>query len=276
MVDADLVAARVREAEPARYLSALYAPEARRGDLLALYAFDAEIAAIRDRVREPTAGEIRLQWWRDALASPSEEPTGNPIADALRATMARHRLPIAPFNAMLEARIFDLYDDPMPDRGTLEGYLGETRSALIQLAALVLDPLAAESTSEAAGHAGCAVGVGEILRDLPAISRRGFNLIPDDLLASAGAARASLASGSPEAARAIEAMVALGREHLSRFSDAARPLPASVRAAFLPVAAVAPMLSQAAKLGASIMTRPIGVSPLRVQWRLFNAARGRW
>ena len=45
-----------------------------------------------------------------------------------------------PFDDYLEARIFDLYDDPMPGRAELEGYCGETASALIQLAALVLDP----------------------------------------------------------------------------------------------------------------------------------------
>ena len=41
---------------------------------------------------------------------------------------------------MLDARIFDLYDDPMPSTQRLEGYCGETASALIQLAAMVLDP----------------------------------------------------------------------------------------------------------------------------------------
>ena len=48
-----------------------------------------------------------------------------------------------PFDDYLEARIFDLYDDPMPGRAELEGYCGETASALIQLAALILDAGAA-------------------------------------------------------------------------------------------------------------------------------------
>ncbi len=39
--------------------------ESRRGALQALYAFNAEIAGIRDRIRQPLPGEIRLQWWRD-------------------------------------------------------------------------------------------------------------------------------------------------------------------------------------------------------------------
>ena len=57
----------LRAADPDRYLSMLYAPQDRRADLLALYAFNAEIAGIRDRVSEPMPGEIRLQWWRDMI-----------------------------------------------------------------------------------------------------------------------------------------------------------------------------------------------------------------
>lgn len=54
--------------EPDRYFAATLAPEARRYDLIALTAFAAELANIPTQVREPLAGEIRLQWWRDALA----------------------------------------------------------------------------------------------------------------------------------------------------------------------------------------------------------------
>ena len=47
-------------------------------------------------------------------------------------------LPLAAFDNLLEARIFDLYDDPMPTLNDLEGYAGETASALIQLGAMIL------------------------------------------------------------------------------------------------------------------------------------------
>nr|MDQ2705339.1 squalene/phytoene synthase family protein [Pseudomonadota bacterium] len=52
----------VRAADRDRYIAALYAPEDRRADLLALYAFNAEIAGIRDRISQALPGEIRLQW----------------------------------------------------------------------------------------------------------------------------------------------------------------------------------------------------------------------
>ena len=57
--------ALVRTAD--RSLTALYAPAEHRS-ALALYAFNIEIARVREVVRDPMAGEIRLQWWSDAFA----------------------------------------------------------------------------------------------------------------------------------------------------------------------------------------------------------------
>jgi phytoene synthase len=272
----DAVAAALREADPDRHLATLYAPEQKRPALQALYAFDAEVGALRERVREPMAGEIRLQWWRDALALPAGELTGSPLADALRAAVVQFHLPAAALDRLIEARIFDLYDDPMPDRTTLEGYLGETRSAVIQLAMQVLDAGAAQGFSDAAGHGGCALGIAEIVRSLPAHRRRGQCLVPTDLLAAAGTSREALLQGEASAGAAIAAMVALGREHLSRFREAARGLPQSLRPAFLPLAAVAPVLNKTERLGAAALETPARLSPLRRQWRLFRAAAGRW
>src|SRR5690606_2181971 len=119
-----------------------------------LYAFDLELRTLRERVSEPLPGEIRLQWWREALAA--AQPTGSPLADVLIAAIGRHRLPLDVFDRSLEARIFDLYDDPMPDRVTLEAYCGETASSLMQVACLMLEPEAARMAVEASGHGGCA------------------------------------------------------------------------------------------------------------------------
>ena len=131
----------VRAADRDRYLAALYAPEDKRAALLALYAFNAEIAGIRDRISEPLPGEIRLQWWRDVIAAKDASAgAGHPVAEALLAAIERRSLPREAFQNYLDARIFDLYDDPMPTRDDLEGYCGETAAALIQLSSIVLDP----------------------------------------------------------------------------------------------------------------------------------------
>ena len=83
-------AALVREADRDRYLAALFAPADKRDALFALYAFNVEIARVRDVAREPMPGEIRLQWWREALEGKRDgEARAHPVAAALRATLAR-------------------------------------------------------------------------------------------------------------------------------------------------------------------------------------------
>jgi 15-cis-phytoene synthase len=228
----------VRAADPERYLATLYAPEDRRRGLSALYGFNSEISSVRDRVREPMAGEIRLQWWRDAIAAAEEEASGNPVADELRATIARYRLPRQAFDDMLAARVFDLYDDPMPDRTTLEGYCGETASALIQLASLILDPAAASDRGELAGHAGCALALTGMLRLLPIHRSRGQCYVPRDLLGAAGLTPEEFVFGEPGEAhrRAVAAMTALAQEHYAAFLRGVRGLTPSLRPAYLPLA----------------------------------------
>jgi phytoene synthase len=61
----------------------------------------------------------------------------------------------------------------MPTTGDLEGYLGETSSALIRLASLVLAGGQDPGGADAAGHAGLAYGITGLLRTLPWHSRRG-------------------------------------------------------------------------------------------------------
>ncbi|TGP50568.1 phytoene/squalene synthase family protein [bacterium M00.F.Ca.ET.230.01.1.1] len=268
----------VRAADHDRYLSALYAPADKRGALLALYAFNAEIAGVRDRIHEPLPGEVRLQWWRDVIAADGAAGTGHPTADALRATIACHHLPKTAFENMLEARIFDLYDDPMPSRTDLEGYCGETAAALIQLAALVLDPVAAPSFAELAGRAGCAQAITGLLLLLPLHRRRGQCFVPAEILAAAGTTPEEFIKGEGGAAaeRAVAAMMALAQEHLNAFEKGAAALPVSLRPAFLPLALTRANLDKMEAAGRSPLNATATLSILRRHWLLLRHAMRGW
>jgi phytoene synthase len=227
----------VREGDRDRYLSILFAPEAKRPALFALYAFNVEVARVRDLIHQPMPGEIRLQWWRDAILG--EAPAaGNPVAEALTRTIREYQLPPAAFDNMIEARLFDLYDDPMPSRTDLEGYCGETASALIQLAGLVLDREAALATADLAGHAGCAQAIAGLLRSLPIHLARGQCYVPRDILSAAGTSPEEFVAekGGAAGKRVVSAMIALARDHLGKFEEGARALPPSLRPAYLPAA----------------------------------------
>ena len=270
----DDIASQLRALDHDRHLSVLYAPAEKRPALFALYAFNAEIASIRDRVSEPLPGEVRLQWWRDVLdAGTPEAAAGHPLATALMTTIQAHKLPLSAFQNMLDARIFDLYDDPMPSRTDLEGYCGETASALIQLACLVLDRDAATS-GELAGHAGCAQAIAGLLRSLPIALARGQCYVPADLLAAAGTTSENLLSdkGGPSTLSAIQAMVSLGREHWTAFRRDAASMPQSLRPAFLPAVLAPAYLDAVERLGAKTLDRPADIAGWRKHWLIFRAA----
>ena len=152
----------VRAADKDRFLSALFAPAERRDALFALYAFDIEVAGVRQRVREPMAGEVRLQWWREAIGGErAGEAAANPVATALLDTVARCALPIEPLLKLIEARAFDLYDDAMPSLAAFDAYLDATSSALIALAGRILagNHPAIEDAARPAGRAYAIAGL---------------------------------------------------------------------------------------------------------------------
>ena len=104
----------VREADRDRFIATLFAPAEQRDALFALYAFNVEIARVRELAREPMPGEIRLQWWREVIAGlRSGEAAANPVAAAL---LSYYRAPSAfagPADRHDRCARFDLYDEPM-------------------------------------------------------------------------------------------------------------------------------------------------------------------
>src|SRR5215469_17402716 len=173
----------VRAGDKDRWLATLFAPVDRRPHLHALYAFNLEIARVRELAREPMAGEIRLQWWREAVAGTrAGEAAANPVAAALRETIARCRLPEQIFADLLEARAFDLYDDPMPNLDAFVGYCRRTASGLIELAARVLDDKGAP-LADIAAPAGIAYAATGLLRAFALHASRAQLYVPADVLA---------------------------------------------------------------------------------------------
>lgn len=269
----DICLQALRDSDRDRYLACLLAPADKRGPLAALYAFNAELARIRDVIQQPLAGEIRLQWWRDLLSGkPTGEVNANPVAAALLATMAQYRLPRDVLINMTEARIFDLYDDPMPDRNALEGYAGETASALIQLAGLVLDAPQAMQQAELAGHAGVAQAIAGSLLLLPVHRRRGQVYLPLAILSATGLDRDGFLA-EPVGAQhhaAVEAFAGLGLEHLAK-AKRAGGIPAALLPAFLPVALAEPVLQQAARAPGRAFTGNLQSPQWRRQLRMMRS-----
>jgi len=246
---AEQTAATLRELDRDRYFATLVLPAAPRPAITALYAFSAEIAAVRERAHEPAPGEIRLQWWRDALQGLGHgEVRQNPLADALLAAIDEYHLPTAPLVRLIEARRFDLYQDPMPDVATFEGYAGETVSVLFQLAAMILSAGEALEAADAAGHLGVAQALTGHLRAFGYNASRGRIFLPLSIFVANGVREEEVFAGRETAGilAARQQFCELAREHLAKAEASIKLLRRQLRPAFVSAALLAPQLRRIA------------------------------
>ncbi len=266
----------VRQADKDRFLTALFAAEELRQHLMALYAFNIEIARIRDMVSEPRLGEIRLAWWCETITNLYSGGTADhPVAQALAPAIAAGALPMQPFLALIESRQFDLYDDPMPTVSDLEGYLGETSSAIIQFAAMILAGGAATPLAEAAGLLGVAYGLTGLLRLLPVHRARGQCYVPKDMLAKHGLTPVYwLSARDGEKIGAVLAELCdRAAERLSQARAAATMGLGAALPAFLPGSLTDLYIARVRRLGVQTLTKGAEVSQLRRQTKLYLNAK---
>lgn len=210
--DLSYCAREVRAGDPERFLAGMFAPPARREALFALYAFNLELARIRDSVSEPLLGEIRLQWWRDTVAEiragSGPVRAGHWVGESLAEAARAHALPADGLLRLIDARGFDLGDEPPPDLAALETYARETAGVLNELALGVLG-VGSEVARQAAERVGIAWALVGHLRAVPHNARARRSLLPADLIAVERLSLADMFEGRrPPAMTAVVARLA--------------------------------------------------------------------
>jgi phytoene synthase len=262
----------VHEHDRDRWLASLFAPAEKRPHLHALYAFNIEIARIRDVVSDPMPGEIRMQWWTDALEGETRgDVEAHPVADALLDTIAKCGLPRRGFTALIEARRFDLYHDPMPDVAALISYCDATCSFLFRGAIKILS---AQTADEAAHYSGIATAITALLRALPRDAAREQCFVPADLLAKHGTSPADVLARQnlPGLRAAFAELRTLAREHLAQARAVLPSLAPEIPAALLPLALVPLYLDAMERRDYDPFTT-IDVPRWRRQWQLWRESR---
>lgn len=181
----------VRRHDPDRFLTALFAPSDRRGALLALYAFNHELARAREAVSEPALAMIRLQWWREVVeGTEKRHEVATPLTAAIRAgALARHDL-----LDLIDAREIEA-EAAIPTLQAWRDYIGGTAGGLAVAAARLLGA----PEPERLRPLGAAYGVAGLLRSVPAQARQGRCLLPEDMLAEQGLSPDAVV-GRPDAA----------------------------------------------------------------------------
>jgi len=262
----------IRKADRDRFVATLYAPARHRNALYALYAFNSEVARVRDVAREAMPGEIRLQWWREVLQGERDgEARASPVAAAVLDTVQKHLLPIGEILDLIEARRFDLYNEPMLTIAQLEDYAVKTSSTVIKMAAQILGTDGADA-SVAARPGGVAIAITGLLAVLPSHTARGQLFLPLELLDRHGITAADVFARvrSPSLNAAIAELRGLARDHLKAAAEMLDGLPRQALPAFLHLAPVRRWLD---RLERSDVFSPALLSPLQRQWLIWRAAR---
>src|SRR5206468_4962940 len=231
------LAALLRRHDRDRFQTALFAPAERREALLALYAFNYEIARVRETISEPMLGQIRLQWWREVLDAvyAGMPPRQHPVVLPLSAAIRELALSRGYFDRLIDSRERDLADAPPASLGVLEAYAEESSVPLIRLA---LEALGVRSVAldAVARHVGIGYSLSGLLRAMPFHAQAGRTYIPVDLAEQKG-----LDPGDYAAGRAGPALRAVGRaladvagSHLFAARELRGEIPRSAVAALLP------------------------------------------
>ena len=269
--DLEYCAESVRRHDPDRWLTALFAPEVRRPGLLALYAFNLELARVAESVSEPLLGGIRLQWWRDALANLAVvSPRAHPVVQGLRERVLPAGVAPERLAALIEARAADLDPAPPPTLAALRAYADATSGELMRLALRILG-VAADAAAREAGIAYALVG---LLRALPHHHVRGKVYLPQDVLESVGLVAEEVVNTRDrrELRRAVAIVADAASVHLAQARSLARAVPRAAWPALLPARLARLYLWRLRRAGFEPEDPRLGVSRPRKQLALLDAA----
>lgn len=227
--------------DPDRYYSALFAPVERRPLILALYAFNYEIARIGEVASEPMVGEIRLQWWREAVESARDgHPRAHDAVKALAELFARTGVPLEMFEALIDARAGDTAAEIFADIAALEAYADATSGGVMRIAARLLG--AGDALDVHARELGIAYALTGLLRSIPFHASRRKLYLPFDMVRGNGLSSEDIFAGrGGEALKHVMARIAqCAREHLKTARAFAKPergfaalIPAATSRAYL-------------------------------------------
>jgi phytoene synthase len=260
--------AAIREGDKDRWLAIMFAPADRRPHLHALYAFNLEVSRVATQVSQPMLGEMRLQFWTDLLSGAATlEARKNPVADALLATLDACRLHHEPLLELLEARLFDLYDDPHPDLPALDHYCDLTAGTMFRLAGEIVAGKAA--TGAAAEPAGRAYALTGLMRALPWLAAEQKSFFPVDV-AERFRIGPSKSQNMAGLRAALAELRAHARKNLERTVAALETSPAEERAAYRVMSLPRLYLAQLDAAADPLAPLP-EIAQWRRQWALLRA-----
>src|SRR4029079_1393373 len=212
--NASSLAGFVRRHDPDRFLTALFAPPAKREALFTLYAFNHELARARETVSDAPLALIRLQWWREVVGGPHRR---HEVAEPLSAFIDAGALRREDLLSIIDAREIEAAPTIETSR-EWHDYLCAGAGGVAVAAARLLgapDP-------EEFRPLGAAFGLAGLLRSVGAHARQGRCLLPVEALARHRLSPDQIIA-DPEAAVGVIAQFARDGLALLRHTHSPRP-----------------------------------------------------
>lgn len=267
-------ATEVRNFDPDRFLTVLFAPDHARDALFTLYAFNLEIAKIRESVSEPILAEIRFQWWRDLLEGIySGDSSPHPIVQPLQRVVQKYALGRENFDALIKARAVDIAATPPETLDDFVQYGAKTTIPLVLLALDILGP-ANETTQSVARDAATAWAMTGLLRALPFNLWKRKNYLPTQMMAEHGVDPRAVGELRPS--RELAGLIQSISNATSAKLEAVRKERATIGREFLSPLLIAPLARQYnhhfARSGYNIFDAAFVESPPLRAWKLTASA----
>ncbi len=249
--------ALVQRGDPDRWRTVSAAPEEKRAGLMALYAFNLEIARAPWVASEEMLAQIRLQWWTDAIEEiyAGKSPRRHEVVEPLARVIRDADLPKALLQEMIQARLVDAGVERLGDREGLDRYIHQSYAHLMVMAASHLG--ASDEALPTVRNFAWGAGVAALLRALPELERRQRNPLPPDVR--------------------IGDVAAAGLESILLAREKRNVVPAGVLAAVAPGWLASKRLSMAVAEPEAVPIQGLEVSEFRSRaGLLWMVTSGRW
>ncbi len=167
-----------------RYLCCCAAPKQAVGGLLAIYAFNNEIAKIKDHTSEPMAALVRLTWWREAIDEiyANKNPRKHQVLEAIKELIQNTEIPRALFDKMLDARENDINRKTPEDIEELKKYIDASSVDLLLASLYALKIESNPIAREFSHYVGIAYAVVGIMRAMKWNAAKNYILFPRNML----------------------------------------------------------------------------------------------
>ncbi|KAF2346681.1 Squalene/phytoene synthase [Trinorchestia longiramus] len=238
----------VRQHDYENFLAALLLPEACRTDIFAIRAFNIELAQVGvTTTREPIAGMMRLEFWRDILNNLyGDQPApAQPVARQLHRAVKTHRLSKRWLRQLIDSRDDLLQKPGFNSIAELEAYAEASNSALYYLT-LQAAGVSNIDADHCASHVGKGEGILRLLRGVPFLASKRQVLLPRQLLATHGVSEEEVLRGCREQKfkDIVFDLATASHQHVEHARELSKKLPRAARTALLPLVSTSSTLER--------------------------------